>query len=129
MKMLLPKNKLTKVDLGIYTAIFLILVAASLLLAPPKTPREIQIITAEGETTVSLETDGTYDFSSNGYSYTLEVSSSSARLTHATCPDKTCMHMAPIGERSGALVCVPGELVIRSIEEGGVSDGADIVIP
>ena len=129
MKTFLPKRKITP-----YDAIPLVSVALICLILfavfSNKPASELAEIKTSAETfTVELSKDNTYSFSSGDFEYTAEVIDGSIYLTEASCPDGTCKAMGKIGkERSGAIICVPGNLIIKTTQKA-VQNDADIIRP
>ena len=131
MKRFLPKNKLTFADTAVCIAVVLITVCISLGPAFSRSakPRQIEVTVQKQSTVYSLEKSDAVGIESNGYHYVIEISNGEAFISSADCPDRTCSHMKPIGKREGSIVCIPGELVIKTVSEGGSGDEADIILP
>lgn len=43
---------------------------------------------------------------------TLIIEGGSARISHATCPDKLCVAHAPISKVNSAIVCLPNNVIV-----------------
>ena len=131
MKRFLPKNKLTFADVVVCFAIALITLGLSLSFAFSKNekPCKIEVIVQNQSSVYSLEENDAIGIESCGFRYVIEISDGEAFILSATCPDKTCAHMKPIGKRDGSIVCIPGELIIKTLNERGDGDDADIILP
>lgn len=129
MSVICPKNKITLSDIFIIGFSVLAVVLSVIIPLTSKSSSYIEIITDTKIEKVSLDKDTTIDITSNGHSYILEIKERQAHILEADCPDLTCTKTAPIGNRQGSVICVPGKLVIRTITEGGAEDEADIVVP
>lgn len=131
MKRFLPKNKLTFADVAVCFAVVLLTVCASLCfsLTSGEKPRQIEVIVQNQSSVYSLEENDAIGIESCGFRYVIEISDGEAFISSATCPDKTCAHMKPIGKRDGSIVCIPGELIIKTLDERGDGNDADIILP
>lgn len=129
MKILLPKNRITITDFIVIGAVTVIIALSLIFIFSPNKSDKIEVITSNKTEIYSLNKNATYSINSNGFSYTIEISDSEAKITEADCPDKTCSHMLPVGKKAGSIICIPGKLVIKTTEKRGANDEADIVIP
>ncbi len=131
MKRFLPKNKLTFADVVVCFAVVLLSVCTSLGfgLSYDEKPRQIEIIVQNQSSVYSLEENDSIEIESCGFRYVIEISGGEVFISSATCPDKTCTHMKPVGKRNGSIVCIPGEIIIKTLDERGDGDEADIVLP
>ena len=46
---------------------------------------------------------------------TFEIRDGEVRMTEADCPDKSCVHTAPISSHGGVIVCLPNRVVLRIV--------------
>ena len=46
----------------------------------------------------------------------LEIADGRASMVYADCPDKLCVHMAPIGHAHELIVCMPNKIVVEAFE-------------
>ena len=60
-----------------------------------------------------------------GWSNTLMIRDGKASVTEADCPDKICVHHAPIGRRGENIVCLPHKLVVEVVSPDEDQDGLD----
>ena len=129
MSKVLPKKKLTAADIVIIAAIALLTVLSVILIAVSGKTEVHAIVKTDRETfAVPLGKDIVYTFTSNGYTYTAEVSDGEIFISSANCPDGICANTRAIGKRSGAIICVPGKMMIKCGSEGD-NNGADVVVP
>ena len=59
------------------------------------------------------------------WSNTLMIRDGKASVTEADCPDKICVHHAPIGRRGENIVCLPHKLVVEVVSPDEDRDGLD----
>lgn len=68
--------------------------------------------------TESLDKDGEYEVSEDGeILMRIVVKDGYADTVYANCPDKLCVHMSPICDNSGLIVCLPNKIVVEVPEE------------
>ncbi len=58
------------------------------------------------------------------YSCVLLIKNGEISVIESDCPDQICKHSASIGQRAGAICCVPNALIITSVE----NDGLDVIV-
>ena len=56
---------------------------------------------------------------------TAEIKDGKVRMTEADCPDKSCVHTAPVGKDGGVIICLPNRIVLRITGTG--EEGVDAV--
>ncbi len=71
-----------------------------------------------------LSRDAQETFSAHGGSNTVVISGGTVSISHADCPDRTCVNMGGISRTGEVLVCLPHHLTV-SIE--GASEAVDAV--
>ena len=42
-----------------------------------------------------------------------EIQNGTVRMVEADCADQSCVHMAPIDEKGGSVVCLPNRIVLK----------------
>lgn len=47
----------------------------------------------------------------------LEIKGGKAHMVQADCPDKLCIHMAPIGRAHELIVCMPNKITVEAFEK------------
>lgn len=47
----------------------------------------------------------------------LEIEDGKASMVYADCPDKLCVHMAPIERSHELIVCMPNKIVVEAFEK------------
>jgi len=72
--------------------------------------------------TVDGEEYGRYDLSEEqtvniNDTNRLEIRSGKAAMVYADCPDKLCVHMAPISRAHELIVCMPNKITVEAFEE------------
>ncbi len=128
----IPENKLTIADLFVYLVAVLLPFAVlftSSVLFPKESPEQIEVIYENGHDFYSLDKDLSFGVESRGYVYVIEIFDGNVYVKSSNCPDKTCTNMKAVGKKSGSIVCIPGGLIIKTADERGADDEADIVIP
>jgi len=60
-----------------------------------------------------LAQDGAYPLESDGCAYELTVKNGQVAMTHADCPDQTCVRTGAISQKGQRIVCLPGRLIVR----------------
>ena len=125
--MRLPTKKPTVPD---FVLIFVLILSAVIVpvAAGGASSDTATVQTAEKTFKVDLSRDTEFSFSSNGYDFTAAVKDGEIYIVECTCPDKICRSTGAIGKNSGAIVCMPAEMVI-SCDNGGDADDADFIIP
>ena len=56
---------------------------------------------------------------------TLHITHDDICITHATCPDKVCVHRGKLSEKASPIVCLPNRVLIQYQDSQG--DGVDAV--
>ena len=70
---------------------------------------------------LSREPNRTFEVAYNGSSNTIEIKDGKIRVSHAECPDKTCVGMGWLDSAAMPIVCLPNRLVIEFVDaDGGV---------
>ena len=78
----------------------------------------IACVYSDGKLIKTIELDSfdeqtfTVESSDGGYNV-IEIKSGTVSITDADCPDKICVHTAPISDGIQPIVCMPHKLVIR----------------
>ncbi len=129
MNFICPESKITAVDILIIVSCILIVAASVFIPFTSNGSDKIEIISENNKQTVSLGENKTIELTSNGFSYVIEINDGQAFVAEADCPDLTCCKVSPIGHRQGSIICVPGNLVLRTVSEGGANNEADIIVP
>ena len=76
--------------------------------------------------TVDGEDFGVYDLGQdqkidiNGHN-TCRIMNGKAQMIEADCPDHLCVHMSPIDEKGGMIVCLPNKVFIEGIPSAEAS--------
>lgn len=126
MKTVLPEKRLRVFDfIIILLAVSSVFISYFAIFSLPDNSHSIEVTTNEKKEVFSLSKDRTVTLTSKGFTYTLEISGRKAMITEADCPDKVCAHSSPITEKGGAIVCVPGGLIIKTT----YGDNADVILP
>ena len=72
-----------------------------------------------------LEQDDKILLGDEGWSNTLVIRDGQARITEADCPDKICVHHAPVSRRGENIVCLPHKLVVEIVSTDEDQEGLD----
>lgn len=73
---------------------------------------------------LSKTEDRTLEIDYNGKSNTVLIEAGQIRVSHADCPDQTCVEMGYLHSKSLPIVCLPNHLIIRySGDTGEALDG------
>jgi hypothetical protein len=56
-----------------------------------------------------------------------EIRNGTVRMTEADCADQSCVHMAPIDEKGGSIVCLPNRVVLKITGTGSENPEVDTV--
>lgn len=75
---------------------------------------------------LDLSENTSFDISSSGYKFTVEIKDGAVRIKDSNCPDKLCVSSGWVKDGSKPIVCAPAKAVIRIEADGGDSD-ADII--
>jgi len=69
--------------------------------------------------TLELGLDTVHTVESGGLLNIVQISGGSAKMIEANCPDKHCLHHAPVRYSGQTIVCLPNRVVIqvRSADE------------
>ena len=65
----------------------------------------------------SLTRDAVYTLKVEDHSYELTVQDGRVAMTHAECPDQTCVRTGAISQKGQRIVCLPRRLVVQIIGE------------
>ena len=57
---------------------------------------------------------------------TIHITHDDICITHATCPDKVCVHRGKLSEKASPIVCLPNQVVVEIVSETENSSGVDI---
>ena len=57
-----------------------------------------------------------------------EIEDGAIRVTRTACPDELCRLVGPVSEGGRSIVCLPNQVVIRVLSEGGLDKGYDGVL-
>ena len=79
----------------------------------------------DGKKVAEYSLDSSGEYSLNGGTNILKISNGEAYLTHANCPDKTCVKTGKIKYVGESIICLPNKLSI--VIQGNASDGVDLV--
>ncbi|MBR6916821.1 MAG: NusG domain II-containing protein [Clostridia bacterium] len=124
----MPSKRITIVDIIILVSVVVITALSVLLTIFGSSPSSAAVITTADESfEVSLQSDRTFEFSSNGYNYKAVVADGEISIVECDCPDGICRSSAPVGKNGGSIVCIPGKVIITCGEEV-TSDEADVVV-
>lgn len=70
---------------------------------------------------LSRESNREFDIEYNGSKNTVEIKDGKIRVSHAECPDKTCVKTGWLDSAAMPIVCLPNRLVIEFVDaDGGV---------
>ena len=130
MSFVMPKKKITPNDVIIISLVFVIGVVSLIFVFSKKRDTKNAVIkTGEDTLTVSLDTDGDYEFASNGYKFTAAVRNGEIYVVSSDCPDGVCRNTPPIGKRDGTIICLPAKMMIYCTAEVDDTNEADISVP
>ena len=84
------------------------------------------------EILVGNETYGVYDLQEEqtipiNDTNVCEIRDGNVRMIQAKCPDQTCVHMRPINEQGGTIVCLPNHVVLRVIDAASAEREVDSI--
>jgi hypothetical protein len=79
------------------------------------------VVRVDGERTAAypLSEDKTVTIEGVGGRNVLEISGGTARMTEADCPDKLCVHEAPISYGGQSIICLPHRVTVTIEDEEG----------
>lgn len=81
----------------------------------------------DGQTHVlELDTDATLVIETSHGTNTVEVSGGKVRIIEADCPNGDCLRQNAISEPGQQLICLPHQLWVEIVPEGGESGELDI---
>lgn len=115
------KNRKTKRDLILVLVILVIaggFYAANLLIN--RKPPVIVEVSIDGKITEELDLRKDTELvlqSSSGGTNTLIIKDGAAYISHATCPDKICIHQGKISKSGEMIVCLPNRLIVKIVGE------------
>lgn len=81
-------------------------------------------ITIDGKLwcTLPLSSDTTVDIPGTGGTNTLHIKNGQASIIKADCPDKLCVHQAPIRHNGESLVCLPHKVIVKVTADASDED-------
>ncbi len=84
------------------------------------------------EILVGNETYGVYDLQEEqtipiNDTNVCEIRDGNVQMIQAKCPDQTCVHMRPINEQGGTIVCLPNHVVLRVIDADSAEREVDSI--
>ena len=84
------------------------------------------------EILVGNETYGVYDLQEEqtipiNDTTVCEIRDRNVQMIQAKCPDQTCVHMRPINEQGGTIVCLPNHVVLRVIDAASAEREVDSI--
>lgn len=114
-----------KGDIAVVLAVVLL---AAMLFAAFRPGGDTAVVTQNGRQIYSFHLN---DAALDGTSYTVDgkyhnvitIRDGQIFVSDADCPDRTCVHSAPIGRHGGSIVCAPNALIIRV----GTHDSWDVI--
>lgn len=126
-----PKLTPSLWDGFVVAGILLLAVGCFIWLLPEDSDHLEAVVSVEGTQvcTLSLEEDGTYPFSGQGYHLIVNVENGEVWVSQADCPTQDCVHTGRIYTTGQSIVCLPGQISIRL--EGTATDadnGVDLVV-
>ncbi len=83
----------------------------------------VSVVTPDQTYQYLLNDDRTVTIPSKGYTLTVCIQNGQVSVTEADCPDLVCLHTMPISENQSMILCVPAQVKICILEEGGTLDG------
>ena len=114
------KDLFSKKDIFLIAGLLLVCGAVWLLVSLSSPQGRYVRITVDGreETVYSLSEDREVLLSGVGGTNLLRISDGKASITEADCPDKICVHTAPISKVGQTIVCLPHKLVAEVFGRG-----------
>ena len=114
------KDLFSKKDIFLIAGLLLVCGAVWLLVSLSSPRGRYVRITVDGreETVYSLSEDREVLLSGVGGTNLLRISDGKASITEADCPDKICVHTAPISKVGQTIVCLPHKLVAEVFGRG-----------
>lgn len=104
-----------KNDVIFIILLLLIVTATGLIYVLSREDGDSVVVTINGEISgeYALGNNAIIDIVSGEEQYnTLVIEDSTARVTHASCPDRICVSHKPISRDSESIVCLPNKVVI-----------------
>lgn len=76
--------------------------------------------------TLPLDRDSEYDVENGGeITNTVEIKGGEVRVTYADCPDQICVNHSSINKTGESIICLPNEVVVSVIDQGGNENEID----
>ena len=110
-------NRLTSIGLVLLTAL-----AAWLLLSVLMPTGGEAVVTVQGREVVRLplDRDTEYRLETEYGVHTVLIRDGKVSVESAPCPDKICVHHAPVSHSGETIICLPCGVVVTVAERGGV---------
>lgn len=120
-------GKFFKIKIGDIWIIVTILVIALALFCSFRAGGNIAVVTQNGKEIYRFDLN---DPSLSGKTYTvtgkftnvIKIENQTILVSSADCPDRICVHSAPLGTHGGSICCAPNALVIRLTRENSEWD-------